>query len=580
MFVCYAIPRSFGFSPIMIDGVKSDWSGVVPIVNDTGDRSIWANDIGDFRVLRGYDITECYVLADQDWVYFLFNKKPCGSAIWQLYFDTDLENQTGYSINGMGADYRFSEGTGERVAKWINNQWIGLNLTFESNPQALQGGWKTPDDLVADAFGSSGIEWGQSIEWLEGKIAFSVLGNSTVFRLVFQVLPEQDVAPETGYAVVSVREDLRFAASFTSSSTILAYRQTAETVFLLFNFGSTEIEVNSIEIEMPTTVKWISGGTHWSGRVSASQELVLSSTVEPLVYGWSTLHSVFNVTNSLGNETANLNIPLSIIMAPTISLAVASPENVTLGCDNFMNVTVVNHDPSTVPVNIEHEPWSSVLFDKISLKLSSLASVQLHIKITPINVNLKQPSRIDPHSPYPLQIAISLMKVQTFGDVEATFENIVLDKKRLDLNVLGPKMRIALIEVKTIPSTRTHTAHITIENLENTSISLTVSLFLEPQDIVSIKDENQKDVAILPGNNATVSFQITTLEPTDFWGKFSITVYGNTIDEVFVQSVNVEQPLPPVVYTLAAAFLVLLGVVLILKRKWIADKLSPRPNHP
>lgn len=564
MFVCYAIPRSFGFSPITIDGVKSDWFGVVPIVNDTGDRSFWADDAGDFRVLRGYDITECYVLADQDWLYFLFSKRPGGSAIWQLYFDTDLDDQTGFSINGMGADFRFSKGTGEKMTKWINSQWVGLNLTEGS---------------VVDAFGSSwDISWIQSIEWLEGKISFGVLDNSTVFRMVFQVLPEQDAAPETGYIVVSVNEGLRFAASFTSSSTILAYGQRTETDFLLFNYDSTEIEVSGLDIEMPPTIGWISGETHWSGRVSASRELALSSTVEPLVYGWSTLYSVFNVADSSGNKITNLSIPLSIIMAPTISLAVVSPKNVTLGYDNFMNVTVVNHDPLTAPVNIEHEPWSNILFEKVSLKLSSLASVQLYIKITPINVNLKQPSRIDPQPPH-MQTAISLKNVQASGEVKATFENIVLDKKGIGLNVIGPEMRIALITMRTIPGNQTHRAYITIENLENTSISLTVSLFLEPQDIVSIRDENQKDVTILPGNNATVSFQIKTLEATDFWGKFSITVYGNIIDEVFVQSVNVGQPLSPVVYGLAATFLVLLGVVLVFKRKWIADKLSPRSSH-
>jgi len=554
--------------------VKSDWSGVVPIVDDTGDR-VLISDFSDFRVLRGYDITECYVLADQNWLYFLFSKKPGGSAMWQLYFDTDLNNQTGFSINGMGADYRFSEGSSDRVAKRIGDQWVGLNLTFQSNPQALHGGWKTPDDSVADAFGSSGIEWSQSVEWLEGKIAFSILGNSTVFRLVFQVLPEQDAAPETGYIVVSADEGLRFAASLTSSSTILAYKQRTETTFLLYNFGSTEIEVSSLEIEMPTTVTLISGETRWNGRISAGRELTLSSTVEPLVYGWSTLYSLFNVANSSGNKITNLSIPLSIIMAPTVSLAVDYPKNVTLGLDNFMNVTVVNHNPSTAPVNIDYDPLGNVLFDKISLRLSPLASVQLYIKIIPTNVNLKQPSRIDPHSPF-MVATILLTKVQTFGEVRATFENIVLDRKRLDFNVLGPKMWIASITMRTVPSNQTHTAYITIENLESSSIGLTVSLFLEPQDIVSIRDENQKDVAILQGKNATVSFQIKTLEPTDFWGKFSITVYGNTIDEVFVESVDVEQPLPPVIYMLATMFLVLLGVALILGRNWIADKLSPR----
>lgn len=579
MLAFYAVPRSLGFSPVTVDGDKADWLGVEPIVNDTGDRLFWFGDARDFRVLRGYDITECYVQVDQDWLYFLFSKKPGGSAGWQLYFDTDLQNQTGYSMNSMGADYRFSEGMDQGMTEWVGNKWSRLTSPFESNPEALHGGWRTTDGLVVDAFGSSGSSSSEAVEWLEGKIAFSVLGSPAVFRLVFQVLPEQDAAPETGYIVVSVREGLRFAASFASSSTRLAYGQRAEPVFRLYNFGSADVEVSSLEFEQPRTMRWVSGERHWNGSVSAGQELVLSSTVEPLVYGWSRLYSVFTVTNPSNNMTTKLSIPLPIVMAPNISLVVIAPENVTLGYDNFMNVTVVNYDPFTVSVNIEQKPWSDILFDNISLQLSPLASVQLRVKITPTRSDLQQPRRIDPYSPH-LSDEVSFWDVRAVCEVKATFEDVVLAETSFVLTVFGPEMRIASATVRVVPGNETRVASITFENLGNRAVSLTVSLVLEPQNLVSIRDENPQYVVIPPGNNATVSFQISTPESTHFWGKFSITVDGNTVEEAFIESVGVEPPLSPMIYMLVVAFLVLLAVMLVLNRKWIVGKLSSRRNQP
>lgn len=121
LFICARTPDRpivvNGIPNIVVDGQINDWQGIEPIVNDTGDVS---------SPNSYYDLTDCYVLTDPSWFYFLFAKTPGGSAGWIVYFDTDSSNQTGYQINKMGADYRYSQYAEEGFYNWTNNDWAQI----------------------------------------------------------------------------------------------------------------------------------------------------------------------------------------------------------------------------------------------------------------------------------------------------------------------------------------------------------------------------------------------------------------------------------------------------------------------
>jgi hypothetical protein len=245
-----SISQTSSVPQIVVDGNLSDWTGVYPIINGTS---------GDKNNPYFYGITECYILVEQGQFYFVFQKKPGGSDSWQMFFDTDLSNETGYPVDGMGADYMFQMSDSPGFYRWGGNDWedSSINLTVDYN--TLHGGAKTPDGSVVFAYvGFDG--GGLSPESYEGKISLSFLGNPTVFGLVFELPWEHVVAPETGYIIVLQSQSLSFAASYTGPPT-LHYGQPSDTVFNLLSFGPSNMINAHLEINWPRELDVMSGQT-------------------------------------------------------------------------------------------------------------------------------------------------------------------------------------------------------------------------------------------------------------------------------------------------------------------------------
>jgi hypothetical protein len=532
---------------IVIDGNLSDWAGVYPIINGTS---------GDKSNPFFYGIVECYVLVEQDQFYFVFQKKPGGSDSWQMFFDTDLSNETGYPINGMRAMYMLQMSFHQGFYVWGGNRWAdsGLNLTIDYN--ALHGGAKTPDGSLVFAYG--GIHGGSGLgqDWYEGKINLSLLGNPTVFGLVFELPWEGLVAPENRYVVVFQSQNVSLAASCTGACT-LHYGQSFETVFNLLNFGPSNMSNADLKINLSKNLNVVSGQTTWRGTILEAGRLTLDFEAESLNYGQATSYSNITWVDPSSNENWTVNIPFSTNTVPSVSLDLKTPANMTAGEESSINITVINLDPLTAPLTIEAEQPSNAgfLLNNFSLMLPPNSTMQLlSVPVMPTTLGTQS-------------LAITAQYNET--NVSEASLTVTVNAPRIYMTSLNmpSKMEVGIV----------YSISAVIENEEKASYR--VSFSVNPGPGLICMNGQSVNVTLLANSNTTVTLQLKG-EKT---GLSSATVNLNSAygpieypSQFFV--INIEQASisTPVLIAATAAVVLVVLVVLTLKRKAISEKLKKK----
>lgn len=524
---------------IVVDGMLDDWAGIQPIVNDTGDRTY------------SYDITECKVLVEQNQLYYVFPKKPGGSAIWQLYFDTDLSNQTGYSINGMGADYLLS--TWPRgLQKWADNGWIDTNLTF----QYQEGVTKSSDGSIEFVWGSyNDMQWLESVEWLEGRINLGVFDNPSIFGLVFQVLSGQDIAPETGYIVVSQNQNLSFAASYTFKTATLHYGQLANMVFNLLNFGPSNISHVDLKISLSQQLEFMSGQTTWEGTIPEGGRLTVDVEAEPLTYGQAISYSNFTWVNPSLSENQTASIQCTTEIVPNVSLSLQTPANMTQGIKSSVNITVTNLDPLKVSLTIKQGNYQFVL-EPFSLVLSPNSTIQL-----------------------PTVPVVPTSSGANYLVISALYNQINVGDARSRVMVDAPRIYMTSINVPSkMQQGQVYFISPVIENEEN--VPYAVSFSIDPGPNLVCVNGQSVNITLPAKSNTTVTLLIKAEQTQYPYSYATVNLNGAYGQIMYPRYFNIYLEAAPinmliVVVAIIIAVLILAGV-LTLKRKAISEKLRKK----
>lgn len=520
---------------ITVDGNLSDWAGIYPIINGSSAKF-------------GFRFVDCYVLVEEGSLYFVFLKQPGGSSWYSMYFDTDLSNRSGYGINGIEAKYKFDL---DALSRWSGSGWQDINLSLETNLAYLHGGAKTPDNSIIFAYGSGSS--GDSPEWYEGKISLSWLGNPTTFGLVFEEFPEQLVAPDTGYTVVSASQYHSFAASFTSTATTLRYGQPLDMVFNLLNFGPDSLDNVDVETALPGDFNLTTGPLSFRSTIQAGERLTQNIVAAPLDYGTATCYSNFTWLDNSSGENVAFVIPLSTLTLPNIALDLEAPDNMVVGIDSSFNVTVVNDDPLWAPVTIELSPYATgdYLLDNVPLVLSPYSTVKLlDLKVVPTRVSAP---------PF---------------EVSASYNLTSVDDKAAQVQVRLPEIHFVSINVTSeMQAGESYSVAAVIENQENFSYSVTTSMVLGPSLSIAVQNVSS---TLPPISNSTVVFQINP-EGDYMYGRVYLTsAYGEFGEEYF----NIEvkpAPFPMlIVYSAVAVAAFVVALIVILKRGAISERLGKR----
>jgi hypothetical protein len=472
-----SVLQSSGVPYIVVDGNLSDWAGVYPIINGTrGDRSSPSF----------YGITDCYVLVEQGFLYFVFQKQPGGSDLYQMFFCTDLSSKTGYAVNGMYANYLLEMSANQAFYKWSGNSWVdaGLNLTVYFN--TLHSGFRTADGSLEVGYGSYGLSNGY--EWYEGRISLSLLGDPGVFGLVFELPWERIVAPDTGYIVIVQSRNVSFAASYTGAST-LHYGQPEDAVFNLLNFGPSDISEANLYVSLPEKLAVTSGQTTWQGTIPPGDRLTIDFQEEPLDYGFATSYSNFAWVDPSSGENQGISVPFAAESIPNVSLRVAAPGNMTVGIESSMNVTIANLDPLTAPLTlIAGSPWAGYpyAFDppyNISLVLSPNATVQLlTLQVTPTTSG------------------------EQLLTVEALYNGTTLNEVIPEINVAAPRIYFSVNVPSKMRVNTVANISAVIENLEN--IPYQASFLLELGPGLTYVNGQNANITLPADSNTTVTLQM------------------------------------------------------------------------
>jgi len=333
---------------IVVDGNLSDWAGVYPIIN------------GSSRIL------DCYVLVEQGQLYFVF-KKITGSDLWQIFFDTDLSNKTGYRVNGMMADYKLEM---QAPAGTVLSRWDGTAFDATS----------VPNSSLTVAYGIGGESGSE--EWYEGMIDLSVMGNPAVLGLVFKLPYSGSTAPDTGYIVVAQSPNLSFAASYVGPSA-LYYGQPLDTTFNLLNFGPANLTSAELKVILPQQIVLPPDQTSWQGTIPEGGRLTLSFQAESLGYGYDTSYANFIYVDPSSGENQTVSVPYAIEILPNVSIGVEAPSNMTVGIQSSINISVTNMDPLTEPLTIGID--EGFLANSLSILLSPNSTIKLlQVPVMPV----------------------------------------------------------------------------------------------------------------------------------------------------------------------------------------------------
>lgn len=531
---------------IVVDGNLSDWAGVYPIINGTS---------GDRNDPYFYGIIECYILVEQGQLCFVFQKKPGGSDSWQMFFDTDLSNETGYPVNDMRADYMLQMSVDHPLYRWGGNDWVdsGINLTVDYD--TLHGGAKTPDGSLVFAYGYGALG-GLSPEWYEGKISLRLLGNPTLFGLVFELPWEHLVAPETGYILVVQSQSLNFAASYTGAPT-LHYGRPVNIVFNLLNFGPSDLSNADLEINLPKEFAVTSGQTAWQGTIPEAGRLTLDIQAKSLNYGLATSYLNFAWVNSPSGENRTVSVPLTTETVPNVSLGVEAPTNMAVGAQSSINISVTNLDPLTVPLTIEANPRYNLgfLLDSLSLALSPNSTTQL--------------------------VSVPVMPTTSGNDnlaIVATYNETGVGGASSMVIVNAPRIYMASINMSSEMQVGTpYSISAVVENEEN--VPYAVSFSIDPGPGLLCMNGQSVNMTLPADSNTTVTLQLKA-EKT---GYSYATVYLNGIygQIAYPQYFNIDlEPTPintPILIAAIVIVVLIFAVVLTLKRKTISEKLRKKP---
>jgi hypothetical protein len=488
LFMCVRIPDRLiavnGIPSIVVDGQINDWQGIEPIVNDTGDVS---------SLNSYYDLTDCYVLTDPNWFYFLFAKTPVGSAGWIVYFDTDSSNQTGYQINKMGADYRYNQGWESGFYNWTNNDWAQIGSAGTES----HGSW----------VGSGS----NSTEWLEGKIAMNALGNPASFRVVFYIKYGEDIAPKTGYVTVVNDDDFAFAACFTSPRHVLSHNETLDLTFRLQNYGSTGISEADVEITEPPHLAIVSGENMWNGTVNSGQTVEVQITAKSLAYGNSTSYASFGWN---AGSPQSFTIPLTIVTAPRIALQTQPVGDFKLGIVGAFNVTVTNMDPYLAETTVETLSYSEIDGFSMHIVLGPNSSVQSFYNVT-------------------------LTEVGSFDFVlHAVSEGIELTRASTFITISKPNMWISSTNVTTSMQLGVeYPLTVTVQNDEDYAYSVNVSATFEYQQPV---EAQELTMDLQARSNSTVTLEIKPRETGTYAIKVSLTIYEVALSTEYLYDINIQ----------------------------------------
>jgi hypothetical protein len=529
---------------IVIDGNLSDWEGIYPIINGTS---------GDRSNPYFYGIIECYVLVEQGQLYFVFQKKPGGSDSWQMFFDTDLSNETGYQVNGMRADYMLQMSSDNALYRWGGNNWVhsGVNLTV--NYDTLHGGWESSDGSLIFAYGSG--SGGLSPDWYEGKISLSLLGNPTVFGLVFALPWENLVAPETGYIVVVQSQSLSFAASYTGART-LHYGQHVDTVFNLLNFGPSDLSNADLEVTLPQGLVSTSGQTAWQGKIPGGGRLTLDFEAEPLDYGLATSYSNFTWVDPSSGENRTIDLPSTTETVPNVSLGMEAPANMTLGVESSIDITLTNLDPLNAPLTIEADPLNNLgfSFGNLSLKLSSNSTVEL----PSVSVMPTAPGRDN----------LAIIATYNGTGVGGASSWVDVDVPRIYVTSLNMSDKMQVGTAYSISAV--------IENQEN--VSYGVSFSIDPGPGLVCLNGQSLNITLPANSNTTVTLQMKAEQPEYSYATVLLNSAHGQIE--YPQYFNIDlEPAPtitPILIAATAIIVLILAAVLALKRKAISEKLGKK----
>lgn len=473
-----------GIPNIVVDGQIDDWQGIEPIVNDTGDVS---------SLNSHYDLTDCYVLTDPNWFYFLFMKTPVGSAGWIIYFDTDSSNQTGYQINKMGADYRHNHGMEEGFYNWTDSEWNQIDSSGTESQSGIIGS------------GSN------STEWLEGKIAMNALGNPASFRVVFYIKYGEDIAPKTGYVTVVSDDDFAFAACFTSPRHVLSHNETLDLTFRLQNYGSTGISEANVEIAESPHLAIVSGENTWNGTINSGQTVEVQITATSLAYGNSTSYASFSWT---AGSPHSFTIPLTIVTTPRIALQTQPVGDFKLGIAGALNVTVTNMDPYLAETTVETLSYSDINGFSMHIVLGPNSSVQSFHNVT-------------------------LTEVGNFGfALHAVFEDIELTHASTIITISKPNIWISSTNVTTSMQLGVeYPLTVTVQNDEDYAYSVNVSATFEYQQPA----EAQELTMDLPArSNSTITLDIKPRETGTYDIKVSLTIYEVALSTIYLYDINIQ----------------------------------------
>jgi hypothetical protein len=495
---------AWGAPGIVVDGDISDWQGIQPIVDDTGDVS--SPDL--------YDLTRCYVLTDPVWLYFLFMKTPIGSAIWITYFDVDLSSQTGYQINNMGADFRFTCGGDEGFYNWTDNDWRSVD---SSGVQLAWGGiW--------------GDSWSNSTEWAEGRVALDALGTPASFRVVFHIRGGEDVAPKTGYITV-VSGDPAVAVSFTSPRHVLGRNETSALTFRIQNHGPVDISAADVQIAVAPPLVMLSGANSWAGSINSGQTVEGHITAQASAYGTSTSNASF--TFEPGFPLA-FTIPLTIVTAPRIGLQIQRVTDFRLGAAGTFNVTVTNLDPYEAETTVEPMAYSDVKGFYMQAVLAPQSSQgSLH------NVTLTEVGGF-------------------FFDLHAIFEGVELARTSSYVDVRRPNLWISAANVTTAMQLGAeYPLTVTIQNDEDYAYSVNVSAAFEYQQP---GDVEQLTVDMPAKSTRTVILEVQPREQGTHYVDVSLTMYEVLLSTHHLYGIHVQ---PTYLFPLAIAVIAVIVVAAI-----------------
>jgi len=453
---------------IVVDGNLSDWAGVYPIIN------------GSNRIL------DCYLLVEQGQLYFVF-QKITGSDVWQIFFDTELSNKTGYQVSGMMANYKLEMQASPTPTL---SEWNGI--AFD--------GISVPNGSLALAYGIGGESGSE--EWFEGMINLSVFNNPAVFGLVFDLPYSNSVAPETGYIVVAESPSLSLAASFTGPSTP-NYGQPLDMTFNLLNFGPINLIDAELKINLPQQLVLPPDQTGWQGTVPTGGRLTLGLQAESLDYGYATSYSNLTWVDASSGENRTVSVPYAMEILPNVSIGVDAPGNMTVGVESSINISVTNMDPLAEPLTIGGD--RGFLVNGLSVLLSPNSTIKL----------LQVPVMPTVQGGYELDA----FAVYNETDVAEAYSFVLVSAPRvfiysMNISIEGPSGFPIQVGTPTSISA-------VIENEENVSYPISFGLNLGP----SLQFVNGPDVnmTLPPNSNSTIALAIKANATGYSW----VTVYLN-----------------------------------------------------